>query len=149
MLSFPISSIISTVEPSSVARSKHPFIKNFMLPVPDASCPAVLHKIMHITWEILHISDKVKSNGQPIRKWKITRKRKRLWTKGPTQSSTFYHAIQPLLHYKKKIKQKQTSNLENGSEKWKKHSWLLSSRKSVSALTQLEESIPYVTWNII
>lgn len=38
----PISSIISTVDPSAVAKSKHPFIKNFMLPVPDASCPAVL-----------------------------------------------------------------------------------------------------------
>jgi len=41
-LSDPISSIISIVDPSAVAKSKHPFIKNFMLPVPEASCPAVL-----------------------------------------------------------------------------------------------------------
>lgn len=44
MLSAPISSIISMVEPSAVAKSKHPFIKNFMQPVPDASCPAVLRR---------------------------------------------------------------------------------------------------------
>jgi len=41
-LSDPISSIISIVDPSPVAKSKQPFIKNFMLPVPEASCPAVL-----------------------------------------------------------------------------------------------------------
>lgn len=45
MLSAPISWAISIVEPSAVANNKHPFIKNFILPVPDASCPAVLHKI--------------------------------------------------------------------------------------------------------
>lgn len=42
MFSAPISSIISTVEPSAVANSKHPFMRNFILPVPDASCPAAL-----------------------------------------------------------------------------------------------------------
>ena len=47
MFSALISSIISTVDPSAVAKSKQPFIKNFMLPVPDASCPAVLHKIQN------------------------------------------------------------------------------------------------------
>lgn len=51
MLSSPISSIISTVDPSAVANNKQPFIRNFMLPVPDASCPAVLHQnlldVMH------------------------------------------------------------------------------------------------------
>lgn len=44
MFSAPISSTISTVDPSAVANNKHPFIRNFMLPVPDASCPAVLQK---------------------------------------------------------------------------------------------------------
>lgn len=42
ILSSPISSMISIVDPSAVAKSKHPFIKNFMLPVPDGSWPAVL-----------------------------------------------------------------------------------------------------------
>lgn len=44
MLSAPISSMISTVDPFAVANKRHPFIRNFMLPVPEASCPAVLQK---------------------------------------------------------------------------------------------------------
>lgn len=49
MLSSPISSIISIVDPSAVANNKQPFIRNFMLPVPDASCPAVLHQnLFHV-----------------------------------------------------------------------------------------------------
>jgi hypothetical protein len=41
MFSLPISSVISTLAPSSVPIVKAPFNMNFMLPVPDASVPAV------------------------------------------------------------------------------------------------------------
>jgi hypothetical protein len=41
MLSGPISSAISTFAPSMVQMMRHPFIWNFMLPVPLASVPAV------------------------------------------------------------------------------------------------------------
>lgn len=57
MFSAPISSIISTVEPSAVANSKHPFMRNFILPVPDASCPAVLRinpKISGKQWSLIN-----------------------------------------------------------------------------------------------
>ena len=42
MLSSPISSAISTFAPSMVPMMREPFIANFMLPVPEASVPAVL-----------------------------------------------------------------------------------------------------------
>ncbi len=41
MLSSPISSAISTLAPSMVPMMRLPFIMNFMLPVPEASVPAV------------------------------------------------------------------------------------------------------------
>ena len=41
MLRLPISSAISTLEPSMVPMIKQPFMANFMLDVPDASVPAV------------------------------------------------------------------------------------------------------------
>lgn len=48
MFSAPISSITSIVDPSAVAKSTQPFIKNFIPPVPDASCPEVLQNIIII-----------------------------------------------------------------------------------------------------
>ena len=42
MLSSPISSAISTFAPSMVPMMRDPFMANFMLPVPEASVPAVL-----------------------------------------------------------------------------------------------------------
>ena len=41
MLSSPTSSLISMLAPSSVPMVKAPFSANFMLPVPEASVPAV------------------------------------------------------------------------------------------------------------
>ena len=41
MLSSPTLSLISTLAPSSVPMVRAPFSANFMLPVPDASMPAV------------------------------------------------------------------------------------------------------------
>ena len=41
MLSSPTRSLISTLAPSSVPMVSAPFRANFMLPVPDASMPAV------------------------------------------------------------------------------------------------------------
>jgi hypothetical protein len=42
MFSSPISSAISTFAPSMVPMISDPFMANFMLPVPEASVPAVL-----------------------------------------------------------------------------------------------------------
>ena len=41
MLSSPTSSLISMFAPSKVPIVRAPFMANFMLPVPDASLPAV------------------------------------------------------------------------------------------------------------
>jgi hypothetical protein len=43
MFSSPISSRTSIFAPSNVPKIKHPFITNFMIPVPEASLPGVLN----------------------------------------------------------------------------------------------------------
>lgn len=53
MFSCPISSLISMVAPSRVPKMRHPFIANFMFPVPDASLPGVLQNCIRATWELI------------------------------------------------------------------------------------------------
>ena len=59
MLSSPISSAISTLAPSMVPMMREPFIANFMLPVPEASVPAVL--MCWLTSEPGHNTDQIVS----------------------------------------------------------------------------------------
>ena len=77
----PISSLISTLAPSSVPIVRAPFNINFMLPVPDASVPAVEiwhershagttyanHKIVHYYWEYTPFQQLKRDNFQCIR----------------------------------------------------------------------------------
>ena len=47
IFSCPISSRISGFAPSNVPKIRHPFMENFIIPVPDASLPGVLHTKSH------------------------------------------------------------------------------------------------------